>query len=525
MRSAFAESLLDVSIVVQKREREDKLHLSYSLNGCQNILPPSQDLDVEFSEDFVLYGDNYHPPSLASIESVNVLGVRGSFFQMTFADKGSAICVVKQFFNSPKPSPPTAISSEIVQAHVYSAFASFLIEDNICCKALKTTQDVMIFLQVMQKYTCSVPALPSHGALSMILHICVSVCDIKSYPKLLKDIFHCFEPSLFEKINLIYNSLVISLSSSSFFCSRVLVFLHEASTKYFVSGSNLDNACSKLVQDSFIYTNLYSPFNSLHFAELSSKAHFMELFKSHFQKLAESKCNEERILEAFLEVVNRFESMHSSSRNGPPLHIAVLELFPPPIRVAIYTASCSGFKFAQKSWPDWLLHWVGRKDLIHSKCQIMYAPSVDSYSSTDVDKYANDKDGLSVVEKSNNWRFPDDERLLEVSRILRASVPYYLRVEKAPESNDSLHTQNQQMKLLTLCRRALSSAVGRGMFTIDSYKYSFQPGDKIPISYTCLSGRVPKGSTNAIIRLNLSNASPDLTFWPDFHAGVAAGLR
>lgn len=501
--------------------------MSYSLNGCRNVLPTSQELDVELSEDVVLYDNKYHLPSCSFIECVNDLGVRGcSFFLITFADKGSAICVVKPFFNRPKFPFWTATSLETVHIRMYSVFLSFLMEDNICSKSFQTIQSIAIFLQNMQNYICSVPTLPSHAALSMILHICIATCDKTSLPKLPEYIFPSLETTLFEKLNMIHNSLVVSLSDSSFVCSRIIVFLNEASSKIFVSGSNLDNACSKLVQDSFDCMGIYNSFTLSQFAELSSKTHLLEVFKSQLKKIAESKLYEERILAAFLEVVNLFQTMHVSSRNGPPLHIVVFELLPPTVRVAIFTASCSGFKFAEKSWPEWLLHWVGREDLIHSKCQVNHSPNLKgSFSSADVDRCANDKDGLAAVEKSNHWRFPEDERLLEVSRILRASVPYYLRVEKAPESTDSSHIQKQQMKLLTLCRRALSSAVGRGMFTIDSYKYSFQPGDRIPISYTCLSGRVPKGLTNAIIPLNLSSAPPDLTFWPDFHAGVAASLR
>ena len=38
-----------------------------------------------------------------------------------------------------------------------------------------------------------------------------------------------------------------------------------------------------------------------------------------------------------------------------------------------------------------------------------------------------------------------------------------------------------------------------------------------------MSGRVPP--SNSIVKLDTSNAPSELTLWPDFHSGVAAGLR
>ena len=46
---------------------------------------------------------------------------------------------------------------------------------------------------------------------------------------------------------------------------------------------------------------------------------------------------------------------------------------------------------------------------------------------------------------------------------------------------------------------------------------------QIPVCYTSLSGRVPP--SNSVVKLDTSNAPAELTLWPDFHSGVAAGLR
>lgn len=47
--------------------------------------------------------------------------------------------------------------------------------------------------------------------------------------------------------------------------------------------------------------------------------------------------------------------------------------------------------------------------------------------------------------------------------------------------------------------------------------------ERLPIPPLVLSGRVPP--TNATITLDTSTASADLMLWPNFHNGVAAGLR
>jgi anaphase-promoting complex subunit 1 len=48
-------------------------------------------------------------------------------------------------------------------------------------------------------------------------------------------------------------------------------------------------------------------------------------------------------------------------------------------------------------------------------------------------------------------------------------------------------------------------------------------GTKLPIPDICLAGRVPPN--NATVQLDTTSCSPTMKAWPDFHNGVAAGLR
>jgi anaphase-promoting complex subunit 1 len=94
-------------------------------------------------------------------------------------------------------------------------------------------------------------------------------------------------------------------------------------------------------------------------------------------------------------------------------------------------------------------------------------------------------------------------------------------VEKRAEITDHEQVQEHQAKLLLLCKRSMALPVGRGMFTLASlYPLLTEP---LPIPPLSLAGRVPP--TNATIALDTSGYAAELSLWPEFHNGVAAGLR
>ena len=61
--------------------------------------------------------------------------------------------------------------------------------------------------------------------------------------------------------------------------------------------------------------------------------------------------------------------------------------------------------------------------------------------------------GWPELAKLSLWRFPDDERVREVYRLLNSSKPLYLKVEKQPDMSEMDFRQKQQLKLSLLCRR------------------------------------------------------------------------
>ena len=76
------------------------------------------------------------------------------------------------------------------------------------------------------------------------------------------------------------------------------------------------------------------------------------------------------------------------------------------------------------------------------------------------------------------------------------------------------------MSLLTKTR-SLAASVGRGMLTMGT----LQPliAEALPLPPLSLSGRIPPN--NSIVTLDAAAAPAELTLWPEFHNGVAAGLR
>lgn len=162
-------------------------------------------------------------------------------------------------------------------------------------------------------------------------------------------------------------------------------------------------------------------------------------------------------------------------------------------------------------------HLVGREDMRVEGCK-------DSDGCREVDATAlddKDRDGLELVERASAMLYPDDNRLREVGRLLRSSRPIFLKVPRAVEVSDHDYERIKQERLLVLSRRTLALPLGRGMFTFGGL--SPLPAEPLPVPGLCLSGRVPP--TNNPLALDMSNCASNVKMWPEFHNGVAAGLR
>jgi anaphase-promoting complex subunit 1 len=130
-------------------------------------------------------------------------------------------------------------------------------------------------------------------------------------------------------------------------------------------------------------------------------------------------------------------------------------------------------------------------------------------------------DGLVELEYTAAMYFSDDNRVHEAARLLCSARPLVLRVARPVEVSDHDFERIKQKQLLILCWRSLALPTGRGMLTIG--RFSPIPAETLPIPELCLKGKVPP--YNATLNLDTSECSADMMVWPEFHNGVASGLR
>ncbi|KAL4095580.1 hypothetical protein PRIC1_008954 [Phytophthora ramorum] len=181
--------------------------------------------------------------------------------------------------------------------------------------------------------------------------------------------------------------------------------------------------------------------------------------------------------------------------------------------------------------------FVGREDLsiasaesladhvdYSTQNQKQHDPKSKSLDLTEDDSH-DDCDGLEDIISRSQPLFPTDQRMKEVARLLRSSRPLCLKLEKTPDLSDLDYAQQQQARLLLLCKRSMALSVARGMVTLGSFDVSAAQTQiwRLSIPALPLVGRKPPA--NAIVELDLSGYAKELTYWPQFHNGCATGLR
>jgi anaphase-promoting complex subunit 1 len=216
---------------------------------------------------------------------------------------------------------------------------------------------------------------------------------------------------------------------------------------------------------------------------------------------------------------------------------AMMQEFSPGVSLALLEVIhrcryCPTLLDVEKSgWTAAALELVGRQDLSLNINGGEHNSKVNSFATEDeladssvtgsFSELDEDKDGLVLLERSAIFLFPNDNRVHEAARLLRSSRPMFLRVERALEVSDHEYEKQKQKRLMELSIRSLALPIGRGMLTIGNFHPV--PAEMYPLPELCLKGRVPP--TNATMRLDISECAPDMPVWPEFHNGVAAGLR
>ncbi|XP_031572163.1 anaphase-promoting complex subunit 1-like [Actinia tenebrosa] len=130
-------------------------------------------------------------------------------------------------------------------------------------------------------------------------------------------------------------------------------------------------------------------------------------------------------------------------------------------------------------------------------------------------------DGMDFNEEVMRLRFGKDLRVQEVRRLLQSARPVRVSLVQKPEVSDHEFIQEQEAKLLLMCKRTMALPVGRGMFTLATSRPVLT--ETLPIPSLDLSGRLPPRNTT--VGLDHVDTPADMKVWPQFHNGVAAGLR
>uniref|UniRef100_A0A671SMI7 Anaphase-promoting complex subunit 1 n=1 Tax=Sinocyclocheilus anshuiensis TaxID=1608454 RepID=A0A671SMI7_9TELE len=197
-----------------------------------------------------------------------------------------------------------------------------------------------------------------------------------------------------------------------------------------------------------------------------------------------------------------------------------------PIRDAIYLCRehpCS-------DWSEEVCALIGRQDLTRQAhkvtlanrkstvgLNVMLEPPVTSEADEE-------EDGMTDLHPEvTGLIWSQDLRVQEVRRLLQSSRPIRVNVLHLPEVSDHEYIEEKENKLLQLCQRTMALPVGRGLFTL--FSYHPVPTEPLPVPKLNLTGRAPP--RNTMVDLNSGNIDvpPNMTCWPSFHNGVAAGLK
>uniref|UniRef100_A0A673NPR1 Anaphase-promoting complex subunit 1-like n=1 Tax=Sinocyclocheilus rhinocerous TaxID=307959 RepID=A0A673NPR1_9TELE len=197
-----------------------------------------------------------------------------------------------------------------------------------------------------------------------------------------------------------------------------------------------------------------------------------------------------------------------------------------PIRDAIYQCRehpCS-------DWSEEVCALIGRQDLTKQAhkvtlanrkstvgLNVMLEPPVTSEADEE-------EDGMTDLHPEvTGLIWSQDLRVQEVRRLLQSSRPIRVNVPHLPEVSDHEYIEEKENKLLQLCQRTMALPVGRGLFTL--FSYHPVPTEPLPVPKLNLTGRAPP--RNTMVDLNSGNIDvpPNMTCWPSFHNGVAAGLK
>ena len=133
-----------------------------------------------------------------------------------------------------------------------------------------------------------------------------------------------------------------------------------------------------------------------------------------------------------------------------------------------------------------------------------------------------DEDGMQHVMQLETLkcRFGEDLRVKEVRACLQATRPVLIKLTQGPDVSDHDFVEEEEKFLACICIRTMALSVGRGMFTL----HTISPIPTEPVSLPELNLKGKSVTKKTTIDLTRIEVPTNMSYWPFFHNGVAAGL-
>jgi hypothetical protein len=133
-----------------------------------------------------------------------------------------------------------------------------------------------------------------------------------------------------------------------------------------------------------------------------------------------------------------------------------------------------------------------------------------------------DEDGMQNMQELEAYkcRFNEDLRLNEVRSCLQTTRPIQIKLTQGPDVSDHDFVEEEEKFLYCVCQRTMALPIGRGILTLHTVNPI--PTEPVQIPELNLKGKsLTKKTTIDLTRIEVPI---NLTYWPLFHNGVAAGL-
>ena len=133
-----------------------------------------------------------------------------------------------------------------------------------------------------------------------------------------------------------------------------------------------------------------------------------------------------------------------------------------------------------------------------------------------------DEDGMQNMQdfEAFKCRFNEDLRLKEIRNCLQTTRPIQIKLTQGPDVSDHDFVEEEEKFLYCVCQRTMALPIGRGILTLHTVNPI--PTEPVQIPELNLKGKsLTKKTTIDLTRIEVP---ANLTYWPLFHNGVAAGL-